>query len=352
MPTKRMIDPAFWQSETMAELTRDQRLLFIGLFSNADDQGRMRAHGALIRSMVFPYDDIELDEIENDLQAIAAKECIHLFDVEGKRCLQIINWWKYQSPQWAYSSKIPPPEGWNDRLRYRQDNIVIVNNWPTKEQPEVLDSALPKDLGNALGEALDCGHSISSSISTRTSSSNSGTVVDAPTQDKPSKVWLTETGQPIPGECRDQLDAVTPSQYPQFREYIAEYRKRYSKAKRVKLDVVLDWLRKGGPPRNNGSGSPALAEPPLPPPIEEPEPEPDSELWAEVVADLSRSYPQFKLPLHNSRVVQHEGEVWVVEIADALSRETMNGPPKERIRQVLGAHAESNVDLRFTGRIA
>ena len=58
MPTRRMIDPEIWQSETIAALTRDQRLLFIGLFSNADDQGRLRAHPALIRSLVFPYDDI------------------------------------------------------------------------------------------------------------------------------------------------------------------------------------------------------------------------------------------------------------------------------------------------------
>ena len=78
MPSRRMIDPAFWQSETIANLSIKDRYLFIGLFSNADDQGRMKAHPALIRSVVFPYDDVALDEIEAGLDALEVNESINL----------------------------------------------------------------------------------------------------------------------------------------------------------------------------------------------------------------------------------------------------------------------------------
>lgn len=178
MPTRRMIDPAIWQSETIAALTRNRRLLFIGLFSNADDQGRLRAHPALIRSLVFPYDDIPLDEIEADLQAIAEQGSIHLYEAGGKRCLQIVNWWKYQSPQWAYPSKISPPDGWADRLRYRKDNQVLTQNWK---------DPLPNGLPMAIGRGLDCGHRVRVRDSISDSSSDQGADAPAPNGAPPPK---------------------------------------------------------------------------------------------------------------------------------------------------------------------
>ena len=74
-----MIDPTIWQSESMAELTRDQRLLFIGLFSNADDQGRLRGNPNLIRSQIFPFDeDITTDDTRRNLQAIASHAILEI----------------------------------------------------------------------------------------------------------------------------------------------------------------------------------------------------------------------------------------------------------------------------------
>ena len=145
MPSRRMIDPVFWQSETMSSLSIEQRYLFIGLFSNADDQGRLRAHPSLIRSIVFPYEDVSLDHIEESLQALAAADCIHLYVIDDRQYLQVINWWKYQSPQWAYPSLIPAPEGWSDRIRCRESGQVVTENW-VNGMGGFLAKALAKDL--------------------------------------------------------------------------------------------------------------------------------------------------------------------------------------------------------------
>jgi DnaD/phage-associated family protein len=156
-----MIDPAIWQSGSMADLTRDQRLLFIGLFSNADDQGRLRGNPNLIRSLIFPFDDdLTSEDIKRDLQAIAAQGCIILYDVEGKELIQILNWWDYQGPQWAYPSKYQAPFGWFDRLRYRKENSVITYNWkpnrddysPPPDEPN--EPQIPPQSPNGLGKAL------------------------------------------------------------------------------------------------------------------------------------------------------------------------------------------------------
>ena len=40
MARKRMIDPAIWQSQDFSRLSMLAKLVFIGLFSYADDEGR------------------------------------------------------------------------------------------------------------------------------------------------------------------------------------------------------------------------------------------------------------------------------------------------------------------------
>jgi len=157
-----MIDPAFWESHTVAKLGRCARLTFIGLFSNADDQGRMKAHPALLRSRLYPYDDISIADIEEELQGIAATGAIQLYEVAGARYLQITGWWKYQHPRWAWPSDIPAPEGWLDRVRYRQGNKVMEDNWEGESTvvPQWDDSgtdAKPAPRGRDSGSSRDSG---------------------------------------------------------------------------------------------------------------------------------------------------------------------------------------------------
>ena len=49
MARKRMIDPNIWQSEDFNSLSLMGRLLFIGMFSNADDEGRGIANPVFLR---------------------------------------------------------------------------------------------------------------------------------------------------------------------------------------------------------------------------------------------------------------------------------------------------------------
>lgn len=157
MSSKRMIDPALWQSETMSQLTCEQRLLFIGLFSNADDQGRLRGHPSLIRSLIFPYDDISIKKITADLEAIEAIGSIHQYQVDGKCYIQVVGWWDYQSLQWGQPSKLPAPEEWADSCRYRRGGKVVTENWDGNKgfANKPLPKPLPKDLPKPLPGPID-----------------------------------------------------------------------------------------------------------------------------------------------------------------------------------------------------
>ena len=133
MTKRRMISEDFFQSEGVIDWTMRQRLLVLGIIANADDQGRIRGHPKWLKSRIFPYDDFTPKDIEDDLQAIAAgNDTILLYKAKGKRCIQLVNWWEYQSLQWAKPSDLPAPDDWTDRIRmmmYEPKRWVMTLNW-------------------------------------------------------------------------------------------------------------------------------------------------------------------------------------------------------------------------------
>lgn len=124
MARRRMVDPGFWQSENMAKLTIRQRLLFIGLFSNADDEGRLGGKPALIRSIVFPYEDISIKDIEEDLKNIEATGSIFRYSVKGNSYIQVTGWEKYQRVDKPKPSNIPPPSENDSKIDSKIDSCL------------------------------------------------------------------------------------------------------------------------------------------------------------------------------------------------------------------------------------
>lgn len=109
MARRRMIDPNFWSSEDIAKLNYRQRLLVVGLFSNADDEGKGKANPAYIRSAVFTYDDITLNEIAEDLKVISEFITIVFYEVEGSSYYKFTSWKKWQRVDKPQKSLIPDP---------------------------------------------------------------------------------------------------------------------------------------------------------------------------------------------------------------------------------------------------
>ena len=111
MPRRRMIDPEFWTDSKMAKATRDERLLFIGLFTNADDVGRIMASPTYLKSIVFPYDD---DVTPSDVKKmrdhlIHVNPNVALYKNADDEYIQLRQWERYQKPRYTKPSKYPPP---------------------------------------------------------------------------------------------------------------------------------------------------------------------------------------------------------------------------------------------------
>lgn len=109
MSRRRMIDPNIWQSEDMSKLSVFDRLLFIGMISNADDEGRGRAHSSFLKSIIFPYDEIDIDDINTALSRISSYTSVVIYEVNGKRYYAFKNWKCWQRVDKPTKSIFPPP---------------------------------------------------------------------------------------------------------------------------------------------------------------------------------------------------------------------------------------------------
>ena len=108
MARKRMIDPNIWQSEDFNKLDTFSRLVFIGLFSLADDEGRGRANPTYIKSSIFPYDEVvRTTDIEKSLSKISASMSIVFYEHNESKYYELLNWDKWQKIDRPTESKIP-----------------------------------------------------------------------------------------------------------------------------------------------------------------------------------------------------------------------------------------------------
>ncbi|MDN5344588.1 MAG: hypothetical protein PWQ18_699 [Clostridia bacterium] len=83
---------------------------FIGLISNADDEGRLPGHPALLKATIFPYDtDVGPGEVATWLEKLTAKGLVVTYEAGGEAVIWIRNFRKHQTIKKPTPSKLPPP---------------------------------------------------------------------------------------------------------------------------------------------------------------------------------------------------------------------------------------------------
>lgn len=103
----RSIKPEFPHSESMGSVSRESRLLFILLWTVADDSGRLRGNSRMLASILFPYDDDAKDLIEGWLEQLELEGCVKRYQVGRDSYLEICNWLNHQKIDRPTQSKIP-----------------------------------------------------------------------------------------------------------------------------------------------------------------------------------------------------------------------------------------------------
>ena len=128
---RRMIDSEIWRNEKVSNLPDAGRLLFIGIFSNADDDGRLKASPRFLKATIFPYDDGKTaDQIRELRDQCAEPGLIRVYSKNGKEYLDIPGWEEHQKIRKdRYTpSKLP---GYNEADNQMATQCQPMGNHPT-----------------------------------------------------------------------------------------------------------------------------------------------------------------------------------------------------------------------------
>lgn len=110
MARQRFIWPEIWKDPVFGRLQPTEQVCFIGLFSIADDEGRLLADPAYLRSELFPYKDITAKKMLSVRDAVVEKvDSVLLYKAGGHEYIALLKWSEYQKPKYPKPSKLPPP---------------------------------------------------------------------------------------------------------------------------------------------------------------------------------------------------------------------------------------------------
>lgn len=127
MARSRNIKPGFFTNDQLAELPALTRLLFVGLWTIADREGRIEDRPKKIKAEAMPYDDFDCNQALSDLQKAGF---ITRYESGGINVIQVVNWDKHQNPHVKEQPSTLPSQD-----KHQTSTVQATDNEPPK--PEV-----------------------------------------------------------------------------------------------------------------------------------------------------------------------------------------------------------------------
>lgn len=108
MSRARNIKPGFFKNDLLAECSPLARILFVGLWCEADREGRLEDRVKRIKAECLPYDDCDVSVLLDELDV---RGFICRYEVAGSRYIAIPEFTKHQNPHCKeQASSIPAPD--------------------------------------------------------------------------------------------------------------------------------------------------------------------------------------------------------------------------------------------------
>ena len=135
---QRMVKPDFFASESLGACRPESRLAFIGLWIQADDNGRLKCQFGRLRRQIFPYDSLTDMSFAYLLAELESVGCIQAYVVGGEHYICIPNFLNYQTIQRPSKTTIPEPGSIASVT-----NVIprwIAELWPAKDVDNPVDN--------------------------------------------------------------------------------------------------------------------------------------------------------------------------------------------------------------------
>lgn len=121
MPRNRMIKSEFWTSEQVISCSPLARLLFIGLWNFADDNGVHPASYVKIKAEVFPADNLGIEEVKQWIGELIQQGLLREYVIDEKSYWIVTGWQDHQKidkPTYRYPYPLSPIRSENDSNTY------------------------------------------------------------------------------------------------------------------------------------------------------------------------------------------------------------------------------------------
>jgi hypothetical protein len=130
MARARNIKPGFFANDELAECDPLARILFAGLWTIADKEGRLEYRPKRIKRDILPYDNCDIEDL---LKQLAARNFIIRYEVEGAQYIEIPTFSDHQNPhQKEPDSTIPASDSPGAKL-------VLVSDWHSSSRADSLN---------------------------------------------------------------------------------------------------------------------------------------------------------------------------------------------------------------------
>lgn len=133
MARARNIKPAFFKNADLVETAFETRLLFAGLWTLADREGRLLDRPKQIKMELFPADNVDVDTCLNDLSKFGF---VSRYVADGKRVIQIVNFSKHQIPHGKEADSQLPDEHGVYTVHERNKSGLVTGNFSTYTSQE------------------------------------------------------------------------------------------------------------------------------------------------------------------------------------------------------------------------
>lgn len=140
----RTIKPEIWQS--LGELSHGARLLYIGLITRADDEGRMKYLPRQINASIFYEDEVPTRRFNRWVNELINEQLICIYCVKDRRYLAILRWNKHQRINRPNPSEYPCP---SENMEKEQEEIHGKESAKTGEKAPSRVYTSIKDLGSS-----------------------------------------------------------------------------------------------------------------------------------------------------------------------------------------------------------
>lgn len=93
----RILKESICTSDDIDALSLFEEVLYYRLIVCVDDYGRMDARGSILRARMFPLrPEVTLEMVEAALRTLAARGCVHRYEVDGRPYLCLPTWGEHQ----------------------------------------------------------------------------------------------------------------------------------------------------------------------------------------------------------------------------------------------------------------